>query len=747
MKRKIELLAPGGDIDSIKAAIIAGADAVYCGLDRFNARHRAANISFDHLQGVLSLAHNNNCQVFLTLNILILENEIPALVKLLNKLANTSIDGIIVQDLGLLYILSNYFKNFKIHASTQLTTHNKGQIEFLSKLNVSRINLSRELNIDEIKNLSLIGKKHNISTEMFVHGSNCISFSGLCYFSSLQSGNSGNRGRCSQPCRERYLATETGKNYPLNLKDNSAYFDLKEIVDAGVESIKIEGRIKKFDYVYTVVNTWRKQINSFFNENKILTDNSDLYKVFNRDFSNAFLIGDISKDMFVDNPRDHSIQHLSEINGFSCASEIENAALGLYAEKDKIKETVEKQINQLSIAKIPLILKISGEIGSVLSVTVIFSKDSFTLQSKTKLVLKPFQALTADILLTRLKAINETKFYIDKLDLENLEPELFISFNELTSLKKRILFVLNGSKEIVDPITLPVLRKYKASEITAKLSVLIDSKEDLNIFDETNANIYFQLPSCFKKEISDYENLFDENYKIIPWFPAVIIGEDYNAAVQLLKSIKVSCIVTDNLGIALQAYKNGIKWIAGPNFNIVNSYSLINLKENFNCAGAFISNELNQNQIKSINKPDGVKLFFSIYHPIMLMKSRQCLFYQVTECEKSRLDDDCLIHCSKSATITNLKNQTFFIEKSPGNYHEIYNSENYFNTDIISDIPNMFSEFLIDLRDVKTNTKIETNKSKIVKYFQNIINGESNLNNELHQIIRPITKTQYIKGI
>ena len=105
MKRKIELLAPGGDIDSIKAAIIAGADAVYCGLDRFNARNRAVNISFEDLRSLLRLAHKNNCQVFLTLNILILENEIPALVKLLNKLANTSIDGIIVQDLGLLYIL------------------------------------------------------------------------------------------------------------------------------------------------------------------------------------------------------------------------------------------------------------------------------------------------------------------------------------------------------------------------------------------------------------------------------------------------------------------------------------------------------------------------------------------------------------------------------------------------------------------------------------------------------------------
>ena len=232
MKRKIELLAPGGDIDSIKAAIAAGADAVYCGLDRFNARNSAANINFEELQGILRLAHKNSCEVFLTLNIMIVESEIPAIITLLNKLVNTSIDGVIIQDLGLLYIVSSYFKGLKIHASTQLTTHNEGQIMFLSKLKAARVNLSRELNISEIQTLASVGHKNNILTEVFVHGSNCLSFSGICYFSSVHGGNSGNRGRCSQPCRDQYLKTPEGMDFPLNLKDNSAYFDLRELSDA-----------------------------------------------------------------------------------------------------------------------------------------------------------------------------------------------------------------------------------------------------------------------------------------------------------------------------------------------------------------------------------------------------------------------------------------------------------------------------------------------------------------------------------
>lgn len=134
MNKRIELLAPGGDVEAIKAAIVAGANAVYCGLDVFNARNRATNLSFDDLCGVLRLAHQYQCQVFLTLNVVILEQEIPTLIKLLNKLVNTGLDGIIVQDLGVFNLVKKYFPTLDLHASTQLTTHNEGQIQFLSKI-------------------------------------------------------------------------------------------------------------------------------------------------------------------------------------------------------------------------------------------------------------------------------------------------------------------------------------------------------------------------------------------------------------------------------------------------------------------------------------------------------------------------------------------------------------------------------------------------------------------------------------
>jgi len=748
INRKIELLAPGGDIDSIKAAILAGADAVYCGLAKFNARNRAVNIGFDDLQGILRLAHQNNCQVFLTLNIIIVDREIPFIISILNKLINTSIDGIIVQDLGLFYLLSKYFKSLKIHASTQLTTHNEGQIKFLSKLKATRVNLSRELNIQEIRALTSVAHQKNILTEVFVHGSYCISFSGICYMSSVYGGNSGNRGRCSQPCRDKYAKTSAGKEYPLNLKDNSAYFDLRELAEAGVDLLKIEGRIKKSDYVYTVVKSWKEHLLSFYNQSDSRHDNSNLYKVFNRDFSNSFLRGDIHKDMFIDNPRDNSIQHLSDIYDYATNNSKEKGHLALYEEKDAIKATVDHQIKQLSAGKAPLTIRIFGECGVPLKVSVKTPDTSFEVYSAINLANTGVEALSYAMVFKRFKAINDTEYYIEQLTLEDIHGDVYLPFKEITSVKNKVLFILNGSKEMVEPIDVPVLRERNHTKIKPSLSVLISSPADLYLCNETSATICFQLPSCFRNECSEITDLFIKNKKLIPWFPSVLIGDDYQAAVEFLQMVQPNSIVTNNTGIAYEAFRQGIHWIAGPFLNIVNSFSLLCLKENFNCAGSFISNELGKNQMQNITKPDDdFELFYSIYHPIMLMKSRQCLFHQVTGCEKTGIDDTCIQQCERSASITNLKNEKLLIEKTKGNYHNIYNQTNFLNTAIITDIQDLFSGFFIDLSDIKTETKSALDKLSVIRLFENLLNGNPDSENEINQVIYPTTNIQYLKGI
>jgi len=737
IKREIELLAPGGDTDSIKAAIIAGANAIYCGLDKFNARNRAANISFEDLNGILRLAHKNDCKVFLTLNIIIVESEIPALFSLLNKLVNTNIDGVIVQDFGMYYLLCNYFPSLKIHASTQLTTHNEGQIKFLSQLATTRVNLSRELNLTEIKALAAVGHENNILSEVFVHGSNCISFSGICYMSSVSGGNSGNRGRCSQPCRDEYITTAEGNNFPLNIKDNSAFSDLRELYDAGVDSVKIEGRIKKYHYVYTVVNTWRKHLQNFYENNTISDDNSDLRKVFNRDFSNSFLQGEIDKSVFIDNPRDNSAVHLSEqlaklSSEFSSEhrSKTEDQTLAqtqaspdthltqakkeLYDVKTDIISDVKSKIAQLSINKAPLTISFSGTAGSLLSVSITTPETSFQVFSSSQLSKpnpsyaatapasdkaknnsKP-QTLNEKFLLARFKALNDTEYFIQHIDLSQLQSNLFIPFKELATIKKKILFELNGSRETVAPIDISLLKKQSKEKLsltpeTPSLSVLISSQDDLYLCDETTADIYFQLPNSFSDKCSEFIALFNrlssENKNVIPWFPSVLIGENYHAAVKFLHQVQPKRIVTNNTGIAYAAFQAGISWIAGPYLNLVNSFSLLCLKENFNCYGAFISNEINQNQIKRIKKPKGFKLFYSIYHPIVLMTCRLCLFHQVTGCKKNIVDNTCIQKCKKTSSITNLKEVSLFLDKSMGNYNSVYNDSNFLNTEIVSDLP------------------------------------------------------------
>jgi putative protease len=751
MKRKIELLAPGGDVDSIKAAITAGADAIYCGLDRFNARNRAKNISLNDLNGILRLAHKNDCEVFLTLNIIIVESEIPTLINLLNKVANTTIDGLIIQDLGMFYLLGKYYPDLTIHASTQLTTHNEGQIKFLNTLNATRVNLSRELNLHEIEELTATAHENNMLTEVFVHGSYCISFSGICYFSSVHGGNSGNRGRCSQPCRDQYLTTAAGKNFPLNLKDNSAYFDLRELGNTGVDSIKIEGRIKKFHYVYTVVSSWRKQLQSLYEQDLLNSDNSDLHTVFNREFSNSFLKGDINKSMFIDNPRDNSAIHLAKLHGGATDENIDKAKRELYDKKTEIIHHVRKKIEKLSIEKAPLIITISGKSDAPLKVSVKTPDAVFTVFSSIRLTQinnkNNAGCLGYEMLSTRLKALNETEYFIKTLEVTIPENDLFMPFKELTSIKNRILFILNDSKEPFSPIDIPRLQRHHRNKTSPALSIIISSRKDLYLCDETSAAIYFQIPNSLQDKCSGFLDLFLQNKQLTPWFPSILIGDNYKAAVELLEQLPPKQITTNNSGIAYECYQRSIPWIAGPYLNIVNSFSLLCLKEKFNCLGAFISNELKRTQIKAIKKPSDFKLYYKIYHPIVLLTSRQCLFQQVTGCKKNTVDEICIQQCEKSTNITNLKNASLIIDKCKGNYHSLYNDTNFLNTNIVTDIPDLFSSFFIDLRDIKTNTDVKMDTLEIVKLFEKHLKGLPGSAEELKHNIRPSTQTQYEKGI
>ena len=404
-------------------------------------------------------------------------------------------------------------------------------------------------------------------------------------------------------------------------------------------------------------------------------------------------------------------------------------------------------IDPLSIEKIPLKITISGQSDAPLQVSIISPDSTFLVSSEKNLMSRGELPLNEQEFLKRFKAINETEYFIEKMDLENLASNLHIPFSELTLLKNRILLVLNDSRTHVAPVKLPALPGPGQRSTPPVLSVLISSREDLQLCSDPALCIYFQLPDAPSNMLTEWIALFNNNRSLIPWFPALSIGKEFDAAVKILREVQPGQIVSNNTGIAFEANQMGIPWIAGPFLNLTNSYSLLALKGHFNCTGAFISNELSRQQIKGIKKPENFDLFFSIYHPIELMTSRQCLFQQVSGCEKEQIDETCIRSCQKSASIHNLKKETLFIDKGAGNYCRIYNESNYLNTEILADLPDLFSGFLIDLRNIRTKTRLAMDKLKCIQLFAYHIQGDPRATLQLREAIHPTNNKQYQTGI
>ncbi|WP_318513901.1 peptidase U32 family protein [Photobacterium leiognathi] len=752
MKENFELLAPGGDLESIKAAIAAGADAIYCGLDSFNARNRATNLTFDVLSGIIRLAHQNNCKIFLTLNIVVLDSEIPAVIRLLNKLVNTKVDGVILQDLGLFHIIKEHFPTLDVHASTQINTHNDGQILFLKQLQASRVNLSRELNIGEIKHLAQFGHQHDVLMEVFVHGSYCIGFSGLCYISSVKNGNSGNRGRCSQPCRDQYQTTAAGKDFPLNMKDNSAFSNMAELADAGVYSLKVEGRIKKSHYVYTVVDQWRQQIDRYCEQKPLLTDTTSLFTVFNRDFSNSYLQGDINKSMFIDNPRDNSVKHFTQIYQATTIDDVKGVKQKLYDDKTAIIQNVEDVTKAMDVSSLPLSIVFSGKEGQPLTIVVTAPEKNITLQSESALIGSHKHTLTHDMLEKRFQSLaNEGEYQITEFNTSDLAEGTSIPFAELAQLKDQIGYVLNGEVAIVAPIDTPKPRNSvnhrKPTGIKPELAILISEPSDVALNQDNDAVLYYAIAEGLSMELEKTVALFEANSHLIPWFPAILIGENYQAAVEFIERVKPTRLVTNNNGIAYVAYQQGIDWIAGPYLNLTNSFSLQCVADEFNAKGAFVSNEINRKQINPLVCPENFELHYSIYHPLMMLMSRQCLFHQTVGCKKKRFDNKCLRKCDKSASILSLKDASFVLDKQRGAHNALYSQQNYMNLQAVTDFPDKFTRFMIDLRDIKTDTQISADKATLVSLFNAYIHGDMSARETLEQTIVGTIHHQYKKGL
>ena len=282
----VELLAPAGSVEALDAAIAEGADAVYFGLKNFNARMRGTNFAWRQAEAAIEALHKKNKKAYITVNTVLQENECEKMYRFLVYLSKIQADALIVQDLGVVQMLNMYFPKMKIHASTQMNVASSKGANIASKSGISRVVLARELSLDEI---SEIHYNTNCELEVFVHGSLCISESGLCMFSSYLGGKSANRGMCTQACRRYFTAECKGgkrRGYFFSPKDLQLIEVLPSLIKAGVSSFKIEGRMKSAEYVGQVVRAYRNVIDSFESEDEAFSI-SNAKKLLSKDFSRS----------------------------------------------------------------------------------------------------------------------------------------------------------------------------------------------------------------------------------------------------------------------------------------------------------------------------------------------------------------------------------------------------------------------------------------------------------------------------
>ncbi|MBN1761026.1 MAG: U32 family peptidase [Chitinispirillaceae bacterium] len=503
-ERSIELLAPGGDADAVKAAILAGADAVYCGLAQYNARRRAENLTIERLKELVLIAHRHSCRIYLTLNSLIVDAEIPEVAAIITDCRRLGVDAFIVQDPGVLYLLREYFPEVEVHASTQMTTHNAGQLGFIDRFGVRQVNLARELSLEEIAELAGVATERGMRTEVFVHGAFCISFSGQCYMSSAMSGRSGNRGACVQPCRRSYRCKGGGTEItPFNLKDNSAFARVKELAGVGVGSVKIEGRIKGYKYVYATVAAWRRQLDRYFSGDKPHDDDPALHSVFNRSLTSGYLDNRIDRSMFIDSSRDRSLVRVATIRSYTADTGVlkldrevqidEEVPVLIYAAgftfvctgflgercgrfeyryrithklKGKIKagdelyrqgdyngpEDLKERLDALQVEKRRLRVAVYGKAGSPLE--AVFSVDgrSVTVQSEQPLVPATKKALDEDVITGKFSLLGETEYLLDGVDCGGLAPDLFLPISALNAMRRYAVEQLADASPVSSPV-------------------------------------------------------------------------------------------------------------------------------------------------------------------------------------------------------------------------------------------------------------------------------------------------------
>lgn len=400
----MELLAPAGSPEALQAAVENGADAVYLGGRSFSARASAVNFDDAEMRAALDYCHVRGVKVYVTVNTLLNDNEIDQALKYLTQLYEWGADAVIVQDVGLAYAARQVISGLELHASTQMTVQSAADIQAVEELGFSRVVLARELSIDEIAEIK---RRSRLELEVFVHGAICICYSGQCLMSSLIGGRSGNRGQCAQPCRLPYkvhgLPKKQAGPYVLSPRDMKLLELLPELRAAGVSSLKIEGRLKRPDYVAVVVRTYRAALDG------LQYNPEDLATVFNRGFTTAYASGR-PDSKFITYQKVKTEQQ-------------NNAAFS----PGQIKRRVQA------------VLYAYGEIGAPLQLTLV-DRDGYSASVESAAALEEAAAhpLTEDVVREKLLRLGDEPLHVEELHV-HLDPNTYLPVSELNRTRRRLV--------------------------------------------------------------------------------------------------------------------------------------------------------------------------------------------------------------------------------------------------------------------------------------------------------------------
>ena len=717
--KKIELLSPVGNMETMYQAIHNGADAIYLAGTSYGARKFADNFTNEELISVIKYAHLYGVKVYITVNTLIYEHEFNHCLNYIEFLHTNGVDAVIVQDIGLIKKIREKYPNLEVHASTQAHNYNEEGIILLKELGVTRVVLARELSLTEIKNINV-----DIEKEVFIHGALCVSYSGCCLFSSLNGGRSGNRGECVGSCRLPYKLIKNNEivplkdKYLLSTKELNTLNNIKDLIESGIESLKIEGRMKSPSYVGYVTRLYRTLIDKYYNNEELTLSKEELKKLkklFNREFTKGYLFNDLDI-MNIKTPNHQGIEigkildtdskyikikltddNLSQNDGIRFKNVNKGMIVNkLYDQNKLLKNSISKnnicyldkkfnikkddiliktidnnlikELENYTKKKINIDISVECYLNKQLKITI---SDGINKVSSTGNIIESSinREVTKNDIIRCINKLGNTPFKSNKIEILK-DNNIFISLSNINETRRKTIDKLinlrENNKEIKD--------NYQPNlENKINLNVLARTKEQLKCCLDNNVdNIY----------ITDYD-LYNE-YKHLENIYYRIDRLDNK------KDLTNEKLLVGELG-NIYKYKNNNKLIGDYYLNVTNS-NTIEYLASLNLDRITLSVELDEYKIKDIMKKQyNVELIIYGRLELMLMKYcplKKCLnhckycknstdsFYLENEYKEKFpiIHNNCITHIMHSKNINKIEAINKYIDIGINNYRlELFN--------------------------------------------------------------------------